>query len=71
MSTCNEKIRLLVLYELLCQYTDEDHVLSTSEIMALLLEKGVEVSRNTLYDDIRTLNEYGYEVLSYKKIQNC
>ena len=66
-----QKIRLLVLYELLSNYTDENHVLSTSDIMTLLLNKGIEVSRNTLYDDIRTLNEYGYEVLSYKKIQNC
>ncbi len=37
----------------------------------MLTQKGISVSRNTLYDDIRTLNEYGYEVMYYKKIQNC
>lgn len=66
-----QKIRLLVLYDLLCRYTDEEHVLSTSEIMEKLSQSEIEVSRNTLYDDINLLNEYGYEVLSYKKIQNC
>ena len=61
-----QKIRLLVLYDLLCRYTDEEHVLSTSEIMEMLVQSGIEVSRNTLYDDINLLNEYGYEVLSYR-----
>ena len=37
----------------------------------MLAQSGIEVSRNTLYDDINLLNEYGYEVLSYKRIQNC
>ena len=64
------KIRILALYDLLCRKTDEEHTLSTSEIIDMLSKSGIEVSRNTLYDDIRLLNEYGYEVLSYKKIQN-
>ena len=67
MSKCNEKIKLLVLYKLLCKYTDKDHSLSTGEIMALLSDKGIEISRNTIYDNIRMLNEYGYEVLSLQK----
>lgn len=65
------KIRILVLYDLLCSKTDEEHTLSTSEIIEMLSHSGIEVSRNTFYDDIRLLNEYGYEVLSYKNIQNC
>ena len=66
-----QKIRLLVLYDILCRYTDEEHTLSTHEIIDMLDQIGIEVSRNTLYDDINLLNEYGYEVLSYKRIQNC
>lgn len=62
-----QKIKLLVLYDLLCRHTDEDHALNTDEIIALLAEKKIAVSRKILLKDIALLNEYGYEVLTYKK----
>lgn len=62
-----QKIKLLVLYDLLCKHTDEYHALNTDEIIALLAEKNIAVSRKILLQDIALLNEYGYEVLSYKK----
>jgi len=62
-----QKIKLLVLYDVLCRHTDEDHALNTDEIIALLAEKNIAVSRKILLQDIALLNEYGYEVLSYKK----
>lgn len=62
-----QKIKLLVLYDLLCRHTDENHALNTDEIIALLAEKKIAVSRKILLQDIALLNEYGYEVLSYKK----
>lgn len=62
-----QKIKLLVLYDLLCSLTDENHALNTDEIIALLAEKNIAVSRKILLQDIALLNEYGYEVLSYKK----
>ena len=65
--TAEQKIKLLVLYDLLCKLTDENHALNTDEIISLLAEKGIAVSRRILLQDIALLNEYGYEVLSYKK----
>ncbi len=62
-----QKIKLLVLYDLLCRRTDEDHALNTDEIIALLAEKKIAVSRKILLQDIALLNEYGYEILTYKK----
>lgn len=62
-----QKIKLLVLYDLLCRLTDENHALNTDEIIALLAEKNIAVSRKILLQDIALLNEYGYEVLTYKK----
>lgn len=62
-----QKIKLLVLYDLLCRLTDEDHALHTDEIISLLAEKNIAVSRKILLKDIALLNEYGYEVLSFKK----
>lgn len=60
------KIKLLKLWEILSRDSDEDHPLSTSEIIDKLKHQGVECDRKTLYEDIRTLNEYGYEVLCEK-----
>ena len=65
--TSEQKIKLLILYDLLCKFTDENHALNTDEIIALLAEKEITVSRKILLQDIMLLNEYGYEVLSYKK----
>ncbi len=62
-----QKIKLLILYDLLFKRTDEKHALNTDEIIDLLAEKNITVSRKTLVQDIALLNEYDYEVLSYKK----
>jgi len=62
-----QKIKLLVLYDLLCRHTDENHALNSDEIIALLAEKNIAVSNRILVHDIALLNEYGYEVLSYRK----
>lgn len=62
------KIKLLVLWDILCKNTDEDHAMNTDEIIARLADRGIEVSRKTVVEDIKTLCAYGYEVLSYKKM---
>lgn len=58
-----QKIKLLILYEILQKKTDETNPMTTQELISALKERGIEVSRKTLYEDIQTLNEYGYEVL--------
>ena len=58
------KIKLLILYEILKKETDEDNKLSTKELIAKLAERGINCDRKILYDDIKTLNDYGYEVIS-------
>ena len=60
-------IKLLVLYDILCKMTDEDHALSTNEIIDELAKRGIAVSRKVLPSDIALLNKYGYEVCSYTK----
>lgn len=60
------KIKLLKLWEILSQDSDEDHPLSTKRILEKLKCQGIECDRKTLYEDIRLLNEYGYEVLCEK-----
>ena len=59
-----QKIKLLVLYDLLCRKTDETHALSTEEIINELSIQNIELSRKTLPQDVELLNEYGYEAVS-------
>lgn len=63
----DSSIKLLVLYDILLKSTDEEHALSTNEIIEELKERGISVSRNVLPSDIDLLNKYGYEICSYVK----
>lgn len=62
-----QKVKLLVLYDILQRNTDDTHALNTDEIIAELEKRGITVARKVLPNDIEILNEYGFEVLSYKK----
>ena len=57
------KIKLLLLWDILCRFTDEDHPMNTDEIIKKLTEKGIADSRKVLAADIALLNEYGYSIV--------
>lgn len=63
MTKFSYKIKLLKLLELLSTTTDEQHPLSTNEIIWKLEEMGIKVERKTLYEDIKLLQESGYEIM--------
>ena len=65
-----QKIKLLILYDILCRQTDENHALNTDELIAELAEHNIKCARKVLAADIELLNAHGYEVLSYKKKYN-
>ena len=58
-----QKIRLLVLYDILKSESDEERPLSTNELIEKLNEYGITATRQTIYDDIEMLNAFGYEIL--------
>lgn len=69
----NEKynrIRPLKIWEILNRDTDEEHPMGTEELRAKLLECGIDAHRTTIYEDIRLLNECGYEVMSRRGRSN-
>lgn len=61
-----QKIKLLKLYELLKQETDEQHPLTTKQIGEKLIDMGISCDRRTLSKDIDVLNDYGYEIMSMR-----
>lgn len=58
-----QKIKLLKLYELLRQETDEQHPMTTMTIIDRLGKIGISCERRTLAKDMAILNEQGYEVM--------
>ena len=59
-----QKIRLLVLYDILQRETDEEHPLSTNDLIRKLSDFGIQATRQTVYDDIEILNSFGYEIMT-------
>ena len=64
------RIKLLKIMEILTQETDEEHPMSSNALIEKLEEMGISCTRKTLYRDIETLNEYGYEVLTKRGKSN-
>lgn len=66
MTQSAQTAKLLVLYEILRQYSDEEQPISTTELLKRLQEKGFQTGRQALYHDIEVLIEYGYDIIKVK-----
>ena len=64
------RIRLLRIWEILQRETDEEHPMGTETLREKLLEGGIECHRSTLYEDVKLLNENGYEILTRRGRSN-
>ena len=62
----NQKSKLLTLYLLLLDRTDEEHQLSTREIVEYLEENGIGAERKSIYADMETLRAMGVDIQSRK-----
>ncbi len=65
-----KRIRLLKIWEILNCDTDEEHPLGTEAILSKLAKEGIECVRTTLYEDIKTLQKYGYEIFCVRSTSN-
>lgn len=62
------RLRILYLYQMLLRDSDENHMLSTPEIMRRMeTEHGITMHRTTLPKDIELLREAGVEVQSERR----
>lgn len=60
----SQKLRLLYLYKILNEMTDDSHMLTSSEIIAELEKYGIAAERKTIYNDVNLLKEFGVDILS-------
>lgn len=70
MKSSEQKVKLLILYKILMSQTDEDHPMSTPVLLKKLYETGISSTRQSLYNDIKVLNHFGFEVLCDKRKSN-
>lgn len=61
------KSRVLFLLRYLYNNTDDDHSISTNDLIVILLENGFSANRKTLRDDVDMLVNAGYEILVDKE----
>lgn len=61
--SAGQKLKLLYIIRLLTENTDEDHPVSTADIIAYLESKGIRSERKSIYDDIEKLCEFGYDII--------
>ena len=60
----NQKFKLLYLYQILMEETDEDHVLTTPQLIAKLAARGVKAERKSVYADLAALrDEFGLDII--------
>lgn len=64
-----QKLKLLYLIKILEEHTDEQHVISTSEIIERLAANDIHSERKSIYDDIEKLREFGYDIISVSSRQ--
>lgn len=64
------KLKLVKIWEILSQETDEEHPMGTTELLRKLNDLGIVCDRRTLYADIDALNECGYEILCRRSTSN-
>ena len=64
------KLKLVKIWEILSQETDEEHPMGTTELLKKLAAMGIHCDRRTLYADIEALNECGYEILCQRSTSN-
>ena len=63
----NQKLKLMVLADILRRKTDDEHDLTLPEIASYLKDYGIEAERKTFYTDFKELCKYGMDIQGCKR----
>ena len=58
-----QKLKLLYLIKMLRENTDENHPMSTPDIIKYLENQGIHAERKSIYNDMECLADFGYDVV--------
>lgn len=66
----NQKLKLLYIVKILSELTDEEHCLSTKELIEELEKYDIKAERKSIYNDINQLIDFGYDIILSKSKTN-
>lgn len=61
--TAGQKLKLLTLYQILHEETDEDHPMTIRRMIAGLAARGITAERKSVSEDLKALTDFGAEIL--------
>lgn len=70
IKNANNRLKILYLYKILWEKTDENHPISMPEIIEELEQCGIFAERKALYQDIEALKTFGLDIITTKGSQN-
>ncbi|MDC7287855.1 WYL domain-containing protein [Blautia schinkii] len=62
-----QKFKILYLMRVFLEQTDEQHPMTTNQLIDYLSECGISVERKTVYDDIETLRIFGMDIVNRRE----
>lgn len=60
------KLRLLLIYRMLYEETDENHIMSSYDLLDRLAMFGIKADRRSIYADVEVLKEFGVDIITVK-----
>lgn len=60
----SSKIKTLLVFKYLNDYSDESHPLSTTDLIEMLEKDGITCERKSIYADVKTLNQLGFNIMT-------
>lgn len=63
----NQKLKMLYLMRILEEKTDENHVLSVSQLINELQRYDIAAERKSIYDDIEALRVFGLDIVTMRR----
>ena len=65
-----QKLKIIYITEYLLKNSDEDHAVTTSQIIAYLKSHDITAERKTIYSDIEALRDFGLDIIQVSEGNN-
>lgn len=65
-----QKLKIIYIMEYLLKNSDEDHAVTTSQIIAYLKSHDITAERKTIYSDIDALRDFGLDIIQVSEGNN-
>lgn len=66
-----QKLKIIYVMEYLLKYSDEEHPVTTNQIIAYLRSHNITAERKSIYSDIDSLRDYGLDIIQVSAGNAC